>query len=284
MNITKLVKKQPFQKKLAIFCGGSKGIGKETAKLFVQMGGSVCLIARNEDILKLSKAECTKLANLEDQFVETISCDTSDMDKLKPLLDDFISRHYIPDFLINTIGYAIPKNFETYVLDDFRKNMDVNYFGTLIPILILLPHFLKAQKGHIVNTSSIAGFLGIFGYGTYSPTKFAIAGLTEVLRNEFKPQNIHCSLLFPPDTDTDAYKRENLTRPPECEAVSSTGKIMQPQKVAEALIKGILKKKFNITPGGSRFVWNVKRLVPKLTYAFIDNDEKNAQKKKLSNI
>ncbi|MFX6861571.1 SDR family NAD(P)-dependent oxidoreductase, partial [Acinetobacter baumannii] len=89
--------------------------------------------------------------------------------------------------------------------DDFRRNMDVNYYGQLVPLLILLPHFMAARKGHIANVSSMLGFMGMIGYATYAPTKFALVGLTDSLRNELKPHGITFSILYPPDTETEGF-------------------------------------------------------------------------------
>ena len=183
-----LIEKQPFKGKIAIIPGGSKGMGKESAKLFVEKGGSVCVIARGMEALKETETECNKLKSDDSQFVEIISCDTTDMDKLKPLITDFIDKHSIPDYLFNFVGYAYTQYIEKLTLEDFKKNMDVNYYGQLVPILIVLPYFMEAQKGHIVITSSGLGFLGYMGYATYVPTKFALVGLAEVLRNELLPQ------------------------------------------------------------------------------------------------
>ena len=56
---------------------------------------------------------------------------------------------------------------------------------------------MKERRGHIVTCSSVLGFLGMIGYAAYSPTKFAICGLTESLRSEMKPYNIRFSILYP---------------------------------------------------------------------------------------
>ena len=58
---------------------------------------------------------------------------------------------------MNFVGYAHPGYVQDLSLDDFRNNMDANYYGQLVPILILLPHFMKERKGHIVNCSSVLG-------------------------------------------------------------------------------------------------------------------------------
>ena len=68
-----LIAQQPFKEKFALIPGGSKGIGKETAKLFVKLGGSVCIIARSMDALKETQDECNTLKTEESQFIEIIS-------------------------------------------------------------------------------------------------------------------------------------------------------------------------------------------------------------------
>ena len=270
---------QKFAGKFAIVCGGSKGIGLETAKLIAKLGGNICIIARNQETLSQASEEIMAGRHSDGQFVETISCDTTDMDTLKPLLAAMVEKHGVPDYLINAVGYAYPQYVEKLSLDDFKKNMDVNYYGVLVPILILLPYFMKAKKGHIANVSSAAGYIGIMGYTTYSPTKFAIVGLTEALRNELKPYHISFSLLYPPDTQTPGLDVENKIKPPECSMISEAAKILSAEKVAQVFVKGILKKKFNIYPGLSLLYSIVKRLFPKLAMSIADSDLKSARKK-----
>ena len=114
--------------------------------------------------------------------------------------------------------------------------MEVNYYGQLVPILILLPYFMEARRGHIANVSSMMGYFGIIGYAAYAPTKFALVGLTEVLRHELKPYNISCSVLYPPDTDTPGFKKENETKPPECAELSAGVKMLSAHEVAEVFV------------------------------------------------
>ena len=117
----KLIEKQPFKGKIAVIPGGSKGMGRATAKEFYMLGGSVCIIARGMDALKSAEEEVKKLKTNNSQFVEIISCDTTDMDKLTPLLTDFINKHGIPDYLFNFVGYAYAQYLEKLTLEDFKK-------------------------------------------------------------------------------------------------------------------------------------------------------------------
>jgi len=276
----KLIKKQPLKGKWAIICGGSKGIGKATAKEIVQLGGNVCIVARNTATLEEATQEINALKATEDQTVEKISCDTTDIVKLEPLFTDFISKHGVPDYLINFVGISYPDYIEKLTLDDFKKHMDINYYGQLVPILILLPYFKEEKKGHIGNASSISGYSGQMGYAAYAPTKFAIAGLSEALRHEIKPYNINVSVLYPPDTQTPGLEEEAETRPEELNIISeSWGGLLSAEEVAEKYIKGLLKEKFYIMPGSSKFLWRVMRFFPRLFQIISDRDLRKARKK-----
>jgi 3-dehydrosphinganine reductase len=246
-----LIERQPFKGKFAMIPGGSKGMGKEAAKLFIKLGGSVCIIARGMEALKETQEECNNLKTEESQFADIISCDTTEMDTLKPLITDEIKKHKVPDYLFNFVGYAYVQYIEKLTLDDFKKNMDVNYYGQLVPTLIVLPYFLEAKEGYITFTSSIMGFMAIMGYTTYVPSKYAIFGLAEVLRHELLPYNIKVSILFPTDTDTPGLAEENILKPEECKIISETGTVMTAEDVADVFIDGILGERFEILPGES---------------------------------
>ena len=274
-----LITQQPFKGKFAIIPGGSKGIGKATAKLFVQLGGSICIIARRMDALNKTQEECYKLKSEESQFVEIISCDTTDMDKLKPLITDVINKRKVPDYLFNFVGYAYVQYLEQLTLEDFKRNMDLNYYGQLVPTLIVLPYFLEGKQGYITFTSSVMGFMAIMGYTTYCPSKYAIFGLAEVLRHELLPYNIKVSILFPVDTDTPGYAEENRIKPEECKIISDAGTIMTAEEVANEFIQSILEGKFEILPGEAAIQIKDMRENPDDIRGVLDRLYKRARRK-----
>ena len=273
---------QSFLGKSVVITGGSKGMGLAIAKKIFQLGGSLCLIARGREALDSAAKEIGSFASSTGQFVETICCDATFMDKLKPELEFFIKARGIPNYLFNVAGYAYPQYIEKLTLEDFRQNMDVNYYSQLVPILILLPFFMKQKRGYIVNFSSVLGYLGMMGYATYVPTKYAIFGLSEALRNELKPYNIYFSVVFPPDTDTPGFQHENETKPPETAMMSGNTKLMQPDEIARVVVKGILKKKFTIFPGNSGLIYLMNRLFPNLVRFMLDRDLKKYRKNLLN--
>jgi len=271
-----------FLGKSVVVIGGSKGMGFSIAKEIFLLGGNVYLIARGREALNLAAKDIRSFSSVTGQFVETICCDATLMDKLKPELEYLVETRGIPDYLINVAGYAYPQYIEKLTLDDFRQNMNVNYYSQLVPILVLLPYFMQQKRGYIVNFSSVLGYLGMMGYATYVPTKYAIFGLSEALRNELKPFHINVSVVFPPDTDTPGFQHENETKPPETAMMSGNAKLMQPDEVARILVKGILKKRFAIFPGNAGFIYFMNRLFPNLIRSMLDRDLKK-YKKKLKN-
>lgn len=271
--------KNTFANTFFVICGGSKGIGRATARRIVQLGGNVCIIARTPGPLQEARQELEAARVDDGQWVESIAADTTDMEALRPPLEDVIARRGVPDYLLNAVGYAYPQYFEKLSLADFRRNMEVNYFGQLVPSLIVLPHMMQARKGHVAFVSSVLGYMGLIGYATYTPTKYAVFGLAESLRHELKPYNIHFSVLFPPDTDTPGFAIENQTKPPETAILSETTKLLTPEQVAEAFIAGLRRRKFEILPGEAGWIRLVTRLAPGLVRRFIDRDLQKARRK-----
>jgi 3-dehydrosphinganine reductase len=276
MAETQRNRQRPFAGKSVIIAGGSQGIGLAVAKEVMQRGGSVCIVAIGA--LEQAKKEVEPLRVDKDQFVETIPCDATDMDKLKPLLEEHIKRRGVPDCLFNFVGYAHAQYVEKLSLEDFKRNMDVNYYGQLVPTLIVLPYYLKARRGGcIAFTSSVLGYMGLMGYAAYAPTKHAIVGLAETLRHELKPFGITVSILYPPDTRTPGFEKENLTKPPECAMMSEKAGLLEPKEVAATFIEGVLRKKFQILPGKPRMYWRLFRHLPGLMRRVLDSDYAKAR-------
>jgi short-subunit dehydrogenase len=157
--------------------------------------------------------------------------------------------------------------------------LSVNVGGTWNTTQILLPE-LERRGGTIVNTSSVAGFVGILGYAAYSASKFGLIGLSEVLRNELKPRGIRVCVLCPPDTDTPGFQNENLTKPYETMVMSETVPVKSAEYVASAFMKGLRSSKFLIVPGFmGKLTLFVKGVAPRIVFGIVDSDLRKAQKR-----
>ena len=237
-----------FHNQHVIITGGSSGIGRATARLLTQRGAHVSIIARRQELLDDTLGELESVREHPAQRLRARSADVSDWDQTREAMTALNSDGHAPDILINSAGFAHPGYCEELPVEIFRKTMEVDYFGTLHPIKAVLPTMIERGSGHIVNFSSGAGFLGVFGYTAYSAAKFAVRGFSDVLRAEMKPHGIHVSVVFPPDTDTPQLHYENQFKPLETERIAGAAKALTADQVAQALVHGIERRKAYILP------------------------------------
>ena len=140
--------------------------------------------------------------------------------------------------------------------------MKVNMYGIWNTCAAAVPHMRK-KGGWILNTSSMVGFLGVFGYTDYAASKFAIIGFSESLRSELAQYNIGVSILCPPDTDTPGFETENETKPEETRIISEGAKLMTAEAVARISFKELKKGKKVIIPGfDGKMTYLMKRFAP----------------------
>jgi len=233
----------------AIVTGGSSGIGKETARLLVRRGASVTLLARRADVLDAARAELVPDCASPSQRVLAVPVDVADRDAVT-LAIAHAEREIGPcDLTITSAGIAHPGYFAEVPIDVFEESMRVNYFGTLYALRAVLPGMRARGRGHVVLVSSGAGIVGIFGYTAYSPSKFALRGLAEVLRAELAQEAVRVSIVYPPDTDTPQLAAENLIKPAETRAIAAGAKTWRADDVARCILDGVDRNRFAITPG-----------------------------------
>jgi 3-dehydrosphinganine reductase len=239
-----------FHNQHAIITGGSSGIGRAAARLLTRRGAHVSIIARRQELLDETLAELEHLReNPTPQRLRACSADVTDWEQTQQAIATLTADGYPPDILINAAGFAHPGYFEELPLDIFRYSMDEDFFGTLHPIKAVLPTMMERRSGHIVNFSSVAGFLGVFGYTAYGAAKFAVRGFSDGLRQEMKPYGIHVSVIFPPDTDTPQLHYENQFKPLETRRIAGAAKALTADQVAQALVRGIERRQVYILPG-----------------------------------
>lgn len=236
-----------YQNKTALITGGSSGIGLAFAKGLLEYGASVTLLARDQQ--KLEDAKASLLAINDNYVVNKISCDVTEVETLCESLSNYQAKNGAPDFLINSAGVARPGYVEELPLEVYRWTMDIDYHGTVNMVKFLLPGMLERGSGHIINISSMAGIVGIFGYTAYSGAKFAVKGFSDVLRAELKPRGIKVSVVFPPDTNTPQLAWEDQFKPEETRIIAGTSKPISADEVARWTLKQAAKGKYAIVPG-----------------------------------
>ena len=264
------MKPAEFANKTVYVVGGSMGIGLAIARTITGLGSHVVIFARRKEPLERALQEITAVRPSTNQRVAYRQLDVADPHQVSQVMGAVVAEIGVPDVLINCAGRAYPKHFEDISYEQFAETMRVNVHGCWNTVSTLLPH-MKRRGGYIVNTSSLAGLLGVFGYTDYCASKFALVGFSEALRSELKPYGIAVSVLCPPDTDTPGFATENQTKPDETRAISGNARVMHPQAVADALIRGMAKRSFLIIPGfEGRLGALAKRLFPGLVDRIMD--------------
>ena len=238
-----------FHGKNAIITGGSSGIGKATARLLAQRGANVAIVARRQPLLDAALQEFEAVRVDRAQVFQAFSADLSDREQAQAAIGAITTDGRTPDVLINAAGFAHPGYFEELPIEIFRRTIEIDFFGTLYPCKLVAPLMIERHSGHIVNFSSMAGVIGVFGYTAYGAAKFAIRGFSDVLRAELKPHGVHVSIVFPPDTDTPQLHYEDQFKPLETRRIGGSAGLLKPEQVAQAVIRGIAKNRYAITPG-----------------------------------
>ncbi|MGQ9516392.1 MAG: SDR family oxidoreductase [Anaerolineae bacterium] len=266
-----------FTGKRALVTGGSSGIGKATAKALASAGAHVCIVARTPAKIAEAQEEIRGVAaDASKQDIIGKPADVSDYAQARAVVRELVQEGWEPDLLFNFAGIAHPGYFHELPLDVFRRTMETNFFGTLHMCKLVAPLMMRRGSGHILNTSSVAGFIGVFGYTAYGASKFAVRGFTDVLRSELKPYGVKVSILFPPDTDTPQLWEENKIKPAETRAIAGNVKVMSPEEVARQLLQGVARGQYIILPGlesklvymaagmlGAKIHWLLDRIVQK---------------------
>lgn len=268
-----------FEAKNIHIFGGSSGIGLATAKQLASLGANITIYARTESTLKEAAAEIEGHRMDPHQYVSWVSVDVSVPEDVQQAIAANVDSFGMPDILINCAGRAYPEHFEAIGYQQFEETMKVNLFGIWNSIQSILP-YMKEKGGLIVNTSSVVGYVGVFGYTDYAASKFGIIGLSEALRSELKRYGIGVSVLCPPDTETPGFEIENQTKPAETKAISEGAGLLGPDEVASYLIKGMESGKKMIIPGfDGKLAYYVKRWFPAVFEFIMDRTVLKAQQK-----
>ncbi|HSV97278.1 MAG TPA: SDR family oxidoreductase [Spirochaetota bacterium] len=268
-----------YDGKTVYITGGSSGIGLATAVLLASYGANVAIFARNKERLEKALAEIEGSKKSGSQRFAAESLDVSDNRGVKKAMAKAVKKFGAPDVLINSAGVAYCNDFENTSFEKFDEEIKIDLYGVWNVCEALVPVMKAKGAGHIVNISSLAGLVGVYGYTAYSAAKFGLIGFSESLRGELKPHNVNVSVLCPPDTDTPQLREENKTKPAETKAISGNAGLYQPDFVAKAMLKDTLKKKFVIIPGfEGKFTHIMKRLFPWLVEAVMDGAVKKVRR------
>lgn len=171
-----------FPGRTAVLTGAASGIGEQLAYGLAARGSDLVLIDR--DAIRLDAvAETIRKAHPE-VSVEALTADLADLGSLAGLAAGIRDRHPRIGLLVNNAGIALGGMFEHLTVAEYESVLDVNFRAPMRLIHELLPALLATPGSHLVNVSSLYGLIAPPGQSAYSASKFALRGLSEVLRSE----------------------------------------------------------------------------------------------------
>jgi 3alpha(or 20beta)-hydroxysteroid dehydrogenase len=189
---------QRLNGKAAVITGGAGGIGKETAKQFLNEGAKVVIVDLFQESLDEAKAELDSLGE-----VIAVQGDVTKEEDVKNYVQKAVDAFGRIDIFFNNAGIEgkVQPIAETE-LEDFLKVQNVNVAGAFLGLKHVLPVMNKQESGSIINTSSVAGFGGTPGVAPYVTSKHALVGLTKVAALEAAPFNVRVNSIHPSPVNT----------------------------------------------------------------------------------
>ena len=273
-------KKTSEIKRIAI-TGAASGLGKAIALHYAKSGWNVAVadILDNEGQQVVSEIQGLG----RDSFF--CHCDVTKDADISNLHDQIVDRWGGLDIIVNNAGVATHGTMDNAPLTDWQWVIDINLMGVVRGCKQFTSLFKQQGHGHIVNIASMAGLIYTPEMGSYNATKAATVALSETLRFELEPYNIHTSVVCPGFFQTNLAK---TARSPDAGAQELIDRLLSTSKIdaddiAEIIFTAVQKKKFWILPHRSyKNIWLMKRYIPFLyqhTFGIMGQKTKHKREK-----
>lgn len=252
---------------VAVITGAASGIGRALAVcLAKEKIAGIAVSDVDENGLNETREEVEKL-NIP---VSAHIIDVSKLEEVERLKAEVLEKHGRVTHLINNAGVGLFGTFEQISLEDFEWLMSINFWGVVYGCKVFLPVLKEQNKAHIVNLSSVFGFIAPPEQTAYCASKFAVRGFTESLRHELADSNIIVSSVHPGGIKTNIARNSRLGKnTPEVykkqgakffDSVAKTS----PERAAETIVRGIKKENTRILIGkDAHAISYIHRIFPK---------------------
>jgi NAD(P)-dependent dehydrogenase (short-subunit alcohol dehydrogenase family) len=262
--------------KVMVVTGAGSGMGREVALELLRRGARVAAVDINETTL----VETVVLAPGGAEKIATFVLNITDRAAIEALPQAVVDRFGSVDGVINCAGIIQPfvrlNDLEYATID---RVMDVNFRGTLYMTKTFLPWLLKRPEAHIVNISSMGGFLPVPGQTIYGASKAAVKLLTEGLHSELKDTNVRVTVVFPGAVATNITTNSGVTMkmPDDPKALEKAQRRTLPaDKAARIILDGMEKNHYRVLVGSdAKLLDRLYRIHPRRAAGFIANQMKD---------
>jgi short-subunit dehydrogenase len=260
-----------LENKVVVVTGAGSGMGRELVLQLLRRRASVAALDINDQTLR----ETASLAAERAASLATFIANITDRAAVEALPRAVMDRFGVVDGLINCAGIIQP--FVRLTELDYAaidRVFDVNWRGALYPTKTFLPALLERPEAHIVNISSMGGFLPVPGQTAYGASKAAVKLLTEGLRSELAHTRVRVSVVFPGAVATNIVANSGVSIGAATDAMAR--KVLPAAEAARQILDGVERDQFRILVGNDAKLLDVLyRLAPERAAAFIARQMKN---------
>jgi len=200
--------------------GASQGLGLSLVKQLLSAGYRVAATSRS--VADLQKA--VPASNAGDFL--PLQVDLTNAEEIRHSIEQTVAAFGGIDVVVNNAGYGMVGTLEELEERKMRAIFEINVFATINVVRYALPYLRKQRSGHIMNMSSVAGFVGAPGWSIYSATKAAVIGFSEVLALDVQGLGIKVTVIGPSGFRTGFLTKNSLdsveSRIPEYQSVTQT--------------------------------------------------------------
>lgn len=254
-------------KSVAVVTGAASGIGRALAvKLASEKIAGVAI----SDVNEAGLGETASMAEQYGVPVSTHVIDVSKLDQVQRLADEAVEKHGRVTHLINNAGVGVMGNFEQLSIEDIEWLMSINFWGVIYGCKVFLPILKEQESAHILNVSSVFGFIAPEEQTAYCASKFAVRGFTESLRHELAGTNVTVSAIHPGGIKTNIARNSRVGKDTPGEWKQQGAKFFDkvarttPETAAEVIVKGIKGREPRILIGQDAYAISaISRLFPK---------------------
>lgn len=253
--------------KIALVTGGASGMGQIFAKRLAANGTKVAIFDVNREALEATAAESDNIS--------AFHCDISSLTDVENTVAKVEAELGPIDLLVHAAALMPAHALTEHSHEGMETLFRINYFGTTYMVRAVLPAMQAAGAGRVIVFGSIAGVALVPKMGAYCATKAAVNTYTEVIQNEVRKSGVRVHLVCPPAVNTPLVDQTlNTDSPGSMKEAREKGRLANPDKIIDAIEKGVSKDRDIIYPGEARLLYLWRALLPGLWWKTVMKFEK----------
>ena len=241
--------------KTVLITGAGGGFGRQLVRQFRAAGAKLILT----DVTDRALHDVVEDAG--DDLVVSVVADLAWEEGCSTVAETCTSRNVVPDILVNNAGIAVAGRLDHVPRDDWESLMQLNLLAPMRLCNLFLPGMIERDSGHIVNVSSIAGWLGAKGLSPYCASKFGLRGFGVSLAADLEGTGVHVTNIYPsfsqtPILDSPQYGYEERLAVPAY-------LLSEPSDVVARMIEGVRRNRLHVFPDKyARLIHYITRFAP----------------------